>query len=578
MGKPASFDNTSFRYGTDGTETGHGWVYAADTNGDLDVDVIYLMRVVVAEGANVAASGVTIQWEYNLNAAGWNSVTTTAAPIQAVGSANLTNGEDCTQRLGSGTFITTNAGVTEDGTSGAVSFAGNDEMEALLVFQIPAAEVVDADTIQLRCTVVGESNSYTTIPSITVNEAGTLHNIAGLVEGASTVTITDSLNVQHAIAPAVDATSTVSITLTVEHGIAGTVAATGDVQVVLQSTTQHAIAAQVDATADVQAIVTQDHAIAPAVDAVSDVQIVLQSSTEHAIAAAIDATSTVDIAVSVTHALAPVIDAVSDMLAILSHEHGIIAQVDATSDIQSIVTQDHAINPLVDGSSDMQVVLTTTGVKSLIVAIDATSAVDIVVSVEHPMAMVVNASSDMQAALSHEHGLAPTVNAVSDMQIAIDHEHGLAPVIDGVSTVEVAGIAVDHDLVVAIDSVAIVGGVVTVSGAIDPGVTIVYPADLMEVRYNLGDIRQEYMIQDYRLNTLYDNAGGDVVLTTYYAAREIIAGLLTNAIRYEDMYDTMDDAVADMEVVMAEYAKEAGIHGMKITASELDHDIDYEES
>ena len=169
-----SFTNVSFRYRfDDGSETGATWVYAADTDGDLNTETIYRMRALLRQTEDTAAANTSLQWEYNLNSTGWNSVTTTLAPVQAVSSKEtswtITDQDDTTQQLGSGTFITPNAGYSEVGTAGGTSLdfnAQNDETEVELCFIIPFNFVNDNDTLELRVTAVGETNVYTTTPAI----------------------------------------------------------------------------------------------------------------------------------------------------------------------------------------------------------------------------------------------------------------------------------------------------------------------------------------------------------------------------------------------------------------------------
>lgn len=168
----AAFDNTGFRYrNNDGSETAATWVFVVDTDGELDTDTTYRMRIEITETAGNAANGVTIQWEYNLQSAGWNDITISSSVAKAVTSGgNFTEGDDATQQLGGGgTFVSSNSAMTEDGLTTSYNHGASELAETELCFQIVGADVSDADTLELRATVVGEANSYTTTPSITVN-------------------------------------------------------------------------------------------------------------------------------------------------------------------------------------------------------------------------------------------------------------------------------------------------------------------------------------------------------------------------------------------------------------------------
>jgi hypothetical protein len=177
MGKPANYDQDSFRYrNNDGSESGATWKYTVNNNGDLDVNTSYRMRLLVQEFNGGAGNDVDLEFGYNLNSAGWNVISTTSSVVKAVASSHFTNGDDCTQQLGSGTFITDNDGMTEDGISGGtmLDFAGRDESETELCFQIVSGDVADGDTIEIALRRDGgiSLESYTNIPSISVNKPG----------------------------------------------------------------------------------------------------------------------------------------------------------------------------------------------------------------------------------------------------------------------------------------------------------------------------------------------------------------------------------------------------------------------
>lgn len=162
-----SLDQDSFAFYNDGTEAGSTIIGSVNTNPTLDVDTTYLVRFLVQEAAGGTTTNTSVTLQYNHNSGGWNNVTTTSSVVKAVDSVNLTDGNNTTQRIGSGTFQSTNAGVIEDGTGGSVSFAGNDETEFLFPFQIVSGDVANNDTIQLQLVTL---NTYTRTPSITVNE------------------------------------------------------------------------------------------------------------------------------------------------------------------------------------------------------------------------------------------------------------------------------------------------------------------------------------------------------------------------------------------------------------------------
>jgi hypothetical protein len=81
----ATIVQDSFRYRNDnGNETGATWVYALNTDGSLNVDTNYRMRYLVKNTGTAGLNNIDFEWQYNLNGAGWNNITTTSAVVKAV--------------------------------------------------------------------------------------------------------------------------------------------------------------------------------------------------------------------------------------------------------------------------------------------------------------------------------------------------------------------------------------------------------------------------------------------------------------------------------------------------------------
>lgn len=167
---------TNWAFYNDGTEAGSTIIGSANTNPTLNTDTIYLFRAGYHETAGNTWTNPNISLQYNHNGGGWNSVTTSSAPVQAADSTNLTEQQDTTQRITIFTFASNNDSVSEDGNRSALRpDPNNDGAEVLYAFQIPSGEVTDSDTIELR--LWDEANSDTldvvnqTNPTITVSEA-----------------------------------------------------------------------------------------------------------------------------------------------------------------------------------------------------------------------------------------------------------------------------------------------------------------------------------------------------------------------------------------------------------------------
>jgi len=129
------------------------------------------LRFVVEETAGFANNNYTDQYQSDLNAsATWENVTTTEnGDGVLVDTTNLTDRAPSTQRVGTGTFISTNDGQTTDGSPGgpAQDYSGNDEAEMVCAFTFVAASLNDGDTIDFRMggvdTRTGGSNARVTI-------------------------------------------------------------------------------------------------------------------------------------------------------------------------------------------------------------------------------------------------------------------------------------------------------------------------------------------------------------------------------------------------------------------------------
>jgi hypothetical protein len=174
MGMPGTFDQTDYAFYQEGTESGSTIIGTQNNQQTIDVDTNFQIRILLQETSGTADVFESLQWEYNLAAAGWNNVTTSSSVLQAVNSTSLTDGGDTTSRLtgGGGTFITPNAWVTEDGNSANLSFPGNDHCEALLSCQIIGADVSDGQELLVR---VGGTPlpTYTNTADIDINKATT---------------------------------------------------------------------------------------------------------------------------------------------------------------------------------------------------------------------------------------------------------------------------------------------------------------------------------------------------------------------------------------------------------------------
>lgn len=174
-GAMAAWDQDSYAFYEDGTESGSAIIGSVNNQQTLTVDTNYQCRLLIQETGGASGSLMTPEWEYNHAGGGWINVTTTSSVIRAVDSANLTNGEDTTQRIGSGTFVTPNAWVSEVGGMPTLDFGANEECEGLLSFQIIGTDVTNGDEILLR---MFNMDSYTREADIDVDKPAALPDLS----------------------------------------------------------------------------------------------------------------------------------------------------------------------------------------------------------------------------------------------------------------------------------------------------------------------------------------------------------------------------------------------------------------
>ena len=201
-----NWTQVAFQYrdddGSEVTATDRAAVNANDT---LTIGVTYRMRIGV-QGTHTGGSGsyelATPTFEYNVDAAGWNPVTTSSGNVKAVASADttwtITDGDATTEQLAqSQTFV---AGeMDENGTSTSLTLSDTEESEWELVFQL-VSPLAGGESVQLRITENGTAlDAYTQTPSITVASVASTLTIN--VTDAITATNTPTMSLVAAAAP-----------------------------------------------------------------------------------------------------------------------------------------------------------------------------------------------------------------------------------------------------------------------------------------------------------------------------------------------------------------------------------------
>jgi len=151
----------------DGSQTGATWKAAANTTYSLDKNdsaggfIDFRHRFVLQETGGGGKSNWLERIEFSINEGAWTAVGA-STDVQWDSTLNYADGDDTTRQVGSGTFVSTNAGCTESneqGDSGSPDLAGNDEFEAEFMLRIITANFsTGVDDFRLR-SVIGSGSS-----------------------------------------------------------------------------------------------------------------------------------------------------------------------------------------------------------------------------------------------------------------------------------------------------------------------------------------------------------------------------------------------------------------------------------
>ncbi len=157
----------------DGTEVTATDRQAVNVDDTLNLDTNYRMRVGV-QGAHTngpVSFDLTVAFQYNVDGAGWNNITTTSSNVRAVGSANFTDDDATTEQLAqSQTFVAGH--MDDDGDCPAVSISDTGESEFEICFQLRSADLSGGESVEIRIVDSGVALlTYTQTPSITVAAA-----------------------------------------------------------------------------------------------------------------------------------------------------------------------------------------------------------------------------------------------------------------------------------------------------------------------------------------------------------------------------------------------------------------------
>jgi hypothetical protein len=182
-----------YRWGSDGTETGHGWEEAEDTafsSTNLELDTTYFLRILLQENGGGSTGANTYQLQYNVDGAGWNDVTGASSNVRAVATSNIADDAVTTNRLagGSGTFISGRFDEADGDTTTSITITTNNFTEVMYSIQFRSADLpTTGATVTFQLVASGDSSidNYNVTP--TANIPASLIEGDGASSGSATV-------------------------------------------------------------------------------------------------------------------------------------------------------------------------------------------------------------------------------------------------------------------------------------------------------------------------------------------------------------------------------------------------------
>jgi hypothetical protein len=175
MSSVSAWTQVAFRFrNDDGSETTATWQAAQNTNISLPVNTPLRLRFLIDETASVAWTTKAFGMRSSQNAAAYSS--SIGGAILLVDSANFVDAANTTSQLtgGSGTFLTSNAGMKDTGANASNAGSAGQFFEIEYSFKLASGSWSVGDTCDLRIyneTAGAALNAYTVTPRITVAAA-----------------------------------------------------------------------------------------------------------------------------------------------------------------------------------------------------------------------------------------------------------------------------------------------------------------------------------------------------------------------------------------------------------------------
>ena len=218
-----TLDQLHFRRVADDGDTNAGTLLETeDGNWTQPVDVNFRIRFTMEETNGENANGGSWQLQYNLASSSWNNVDATSSVVRSAAGAGTESGAT-TNRLtaGSGSFVAGNYDEVDGVDSSNLTASNFTEYEYCC--QIRSADVVDAQTLQLRVTWSGTQNTptFSVTPTLTVDDVDTTVQASVSVSASVTAALSTQIQMVAAVSASASVTAALTTQITMAASLAG---------------------------------------------------------------------------------------------------------------------------------------------------------------------------------------------------------------------------------------------------------------------------------------------------------------------------------------------------------------------
>lgn len=177
MAGAASWVMADFRFGhNDGDQSAYTFIAAKNANISWVAGTAFFLQAIVQNNGTADGTSLKFRIKYRKNGGAFTTLSSASAQCRLFDSANIVQGGDTVQRLGSGTFVVDNNAISDTSSdTGTLSVPQLQETECLACLLIVASDVVAGDIFEFEWQL-SPGTLFTTYPSplptVTVVTAG----------------------------------------------------------------------------------------------------------------------------------------------------------------------------------------------------------------------------------------------------------------------------------------------------------------------------------------------------------------------------------------------------------------------